>query len=70
VLKWEAIGYNANDDEMEKYAKELNLLGLHSIKMIVKYCEDADVNEWTWMKKFHKRAFKQWLEKKSKNEGR
>lgn len=69
VLKWEAIGYNANDDEMENYAKELNLLGLHSIKMIVKYCKDVDVNEWTWMKKFHKRAFKQWLEKKRrKNE--
>jgi hypothetical protein len=36
VLKWEAIGYNADDDEMEKYAKEFNLLGLHSIKMIEK----------------------------------
>jgi hypothetical protein len=66
MLKHEAIGYNANDDEMEKYVKELKILGLHSTKMIIQFCKDDDVNEWTWMKKFHKRAFKAWIEIKRK----
>jgi hypothetical protein len=66
TLKKEAIGYNANDDEMEKYVKELKMLGLHSTKMIIQFCKDDDVNEWTWMKKFHKRAFKAWIEIKRK----
>ena len=61
MLKHEAIGYNANDDDMEMYVKELKILGLHSTKMIIQFCKDDDVNEWTWMKKFHKRAFKAWI---------
>jgi hypothetical protein len=66
MLKHEAIGYNANDDEMEKYVRELKILGLHSTKMIIQFCKDDDVNEWTWMKKFHRRAFKAWVEIKRK----
>lgn len=62
VLGRDAIGYNANPDEMQGYAKELNALGLHSVTMIVRFCESNDVDEWSWMKPFHKRAFKAWLE--------
>ncbi|OEU22995.1 hypothetical protein FRACYDRAFT_233159 [Fragilariopsis cylindrus CCMP1102] len=33
-----------------------------SAKVVATFCKDDDVNEWTWMKKFHKRAFKAWIE--------
>lgn len=62
VLGRDAIGYNANREEMQAYAKELDALGLHSIPMILRFCQGDHANEWPWMKPFHKMAFRAWLE--------
>ena len=64
VLGRDAIGYNANREEMLAYAKELDALGLHSIPMILRFCQVDHVNEWPWMKPFHKIAFRYWLKSK------
>lgn len=64
VLGRDAIGHNANREEMLAYAKELDALGLHSIPMILRFCQGDHVNEWLWMKPFHKMAFRNWLKSK------
>ena len=54
----EVIGYNANYFEMEEYAYKLvHNEGLHSVKMIQQMVTLEDImEEFIWMKKFHKRA--------------
>jgi hypothetical protein len=61
-LERDAIGYGAERTEMKKYAENLvNIEGCHSVQFIKMYCEDQDVDGWTWMKPMHRKAFKKWL---------
>lgn len=71
VLREEAIGEEADHEEMEAYARELFALGFHSVKMILRFCHaDEHVEKWPWMKPIHKMAFQNWLEaKRSKKTG-
>jgi hypothetical protein len=58
----DVIGYDADRDEMKKYAEKLvNIEGCHSVEIIEMNCEDQDVDGWYWMKPMHRKAFKKWL---------
>lgn len=61
TLAREAIGHTPNFSEMQTYANEMRTLGLHSVSMIIQFCGVDDVDEWQWMKPFHKKALKAWL---------
>jgi len=73
-LKDEAIGRDANRNEMKVYAQHLFRLGLHSREMILDALDfnatctttDTDtasgiVEKWEWMKPFHKTVFYRWV---------
>ena len=61
-LTHDAIGYGAEPMEMQRYAKQLiTREGCHSLAFIHTYCDDLDVDGWTWMKPMHKKAMKHWL---------
>eukprot|EP00532_Pseudo-nitzschia_australis_P010680 CAMPEP_0168235920 /NCGR_PEP_ID=MMETSP0140_2-20121125/19199_1 /TAXON_ID=44445 /ORGANISM="Pseudo-nitzschia australis, Strain 10249 10 AB" /LENGTH=621 /DNA_ID=CAMNT_0008169097 /DNA_START=95 /DNA_END=1960 /DNA_ORIENTATION=+ len=79
LLLDEAIGRGADFHEMEKYAKELIKLGLHSKEMILDallnehYVPnlEQEVGKWSWMKDYHKNVFQSWvLSFSSKNQER
>jgi hypothetical protein len=66
VTKWlteDAIGCDADVDEMEVYAQNFLMLGLHSMQMIQEMCTPADILKLPWMKEFHKRRFLSWVHK-------
>lgn len=59
----EAIGRGANRNEMKAYAEQLLKLGLHSKEMILDGLSNSLdlVNNWNWMKDFHKIVFRRWV---------
>jgi hypothetical protein len=62
-LTEEVIGYDALQDDIEKYAHHLLDYGLHSGRMIQEVCTPDDAEEFLWMKKFHRRCFVSYLRK-------
>jgi len=61
-LTTEAIGYNPAKQEMNVYAGKLFDLGLHSAEMVVNVCTPEQVDEFNWMKPFHRQMLKRFLE--------
>ena len=61
-LTTEAIGYNPAKQEMNVYAEKLFDLGLHSAEMVVDVCTPEQVDEFNWMKPFHRQMLKRFLE--------
>ncbi len=74
LLQDEAIGRGATRSEMKAYAQCLFELGLHSREMILDalimtsktrksntHLASGIVNEWKWMKPFHKTIFCRWV---------
>lgn len=49
-----AIGCKPVPAEMDVYARNVYALGIHSIKMIFSSCTKEHVEEFVWIKKFHK----------------
>jgi len=56
ITEWltSVIGFDPVQAEMDVYARIFYDLGLHSVEMIVNLCTKADVEEFDWMKKFHR----------------
>jgi hypothetical protein len=56
ITEWltSVIGFDPVQAEMDVYARIFYDVGLHSVEMIVNLCTKADVEEFDWMKKFHR----------------
>jgi len=62
LTKWltEVIAFDPNMTEMERYARKLLDIGLHSVEKIRTDCTGQDIASFKWMKPFHKRRIAAW----------
>ncbi len=56
------VGNGADLCEMERYARELWVMGLHSETLIKKTCSTFDVICWRWMKPYHRKVLLRWVQ--------